>query len=141
MSEPVAIQALAGTDAMSEAIIQSTVPKGAVITQQPILGEANKPTAATAEPEKPQVATAESKKPQAATAESKKPDFFPANPSFPDKLAENRPVKELTKDGSGGSGSGVFRTISGVIGELRGKHQDKKRVRFHNHRHCFELGH
>lgn len=119
VAEPVVIQAAAGTDAMSEAIIQSTVPKGAVITPQPILGEPEKPKATVAEPEK---ATP-------STKDTEKPNFFPANPTMTDQLAENKPVKQLTKEGSGsGSGGGIFRTISDVLVELRGKHQDKKRV-------------
>ena len=103
MAEQVPIQASAGTDAT---IIASMAPKGAVLTNEPLLGE----------PEK------------APPAEPEKPAFFPANPAFPEELAKNKPVKELSKEGSGGSGSGVFRTISGVISDLRGKHQDKKRV-------------
>lgn len=134
MSEPVAIQASAGTDALTEAIIQSTVPKGAVITQEPILGEADKPAATEPEPHKPKSTTTEPEKAKTAAAESGKPEFFPANPSFPDKLAENKPVKELNKEGSGASG-GIFRTISDVLVELRGKHQDKKRVGLHRPDH------
>ena len=121
MSEPVAIQASAGTDAMSEAIIQSTVPKGAVITQQPILGEADKAHTPIAEPEKP----------KQVIADTEKPNFFPANPTMTEQLADNKPVKQLSKEGSGG----IFRTISDVLVELRGKHQDKKRVRVEFQKH------
>ena len=54
--------------------------------------------------------------------------FFPANPAAAVELAQNKPVKGLAGSDRTASG-GLLRTISDVIGELRQKHQDRKRVR------------
>lgn len=56
------------------------------------------------------------------------PQFFPANPAKVEELAENKPLKQLKSNDRSSSG-GLLRTISDVITELRGKHQNKKRVR------------
>lgn len=54
------------------------------------------------------------------------PQFFPANPAKVEELAQNKPVKHLAD--SDRTSSGLLRTISDVITELVGKHQNKKRV-------------
>lgn len=55
------------------------------------------------------------------------PQFFPANPAKVEELAENKPLKQLKSNDRSSSG-GLLRTISDVITELRGKHENKKRV-------------